>query len=475
MAAALRVRTRPAGRIAAARILPRRIGTAGALALLLAMTGCATYHRLPLAQHASLAAGLNALDTRVPAVSRTDPPDNIDVARPLGISAIGLLAVLNDPGLRSEWGQIGVAQAGLLQATLLPNPSVGLGFAALLSGPASTPSYAASLSQDITALVTYHARVRAAQASVAAVNAALLWQEWQVAQKARLLALNIWYGGRAIMLTRRELHLISNEVAQARAATAAGNLALTALAPLLAAEASAEQALITLNIDQIRQWQALDALLGLEPDVRFAIAEPDLPRTPPLRPLIERLPRVRPDLVALQLGYRSSEASVRAAILGQFPAFVLGGTWNSDTSNVRSFGPTATFDLPIFNRNQGRIAQARATRLLLHEQYLARLDSAVGTVRGLAEQEHRLQADLRQSRAAAAEAARLARTARAAYAQGNLDQRSLTDYETTALQRALEVVALERSIGEDKITLGVELAIGLPAARIVPSGRTRVE
>ena len=62
--------------------------------------------------------------------------------------------------------------------------------------------------------------------------------------------------------------------------------------------------------------QALDALLGLEPDVRFAIAPPRLALTPSLRPLIARLPQARPDLVALQLGYRSTEATVRAAILG---------------------------------------------------------------------------------------------------------------------------------------------------------------
>lgn len=440
------------------------------------VAGCATYHPLPLAQHAELGSSLSALDTHVPAIAPGDPPRSIDVSRPLDIAEVGLLAVLNDPDLRSEWGDLGVAQAGLLQATLLPNPSATLGFAALLGGPGSTPSYAASLSQDIASLVTYHSRVSAARAHVEEVNATLLWQEWQVAQKARLLALDIYYGDQSLELTRRELKLIEAEVQQAQAATASGNLTLAASAPLLSAKASAEQALVTLSLAQIKQWQSLNALLGLEPDVRFAIAAPALPPPPsPIDPLIARLPQARPDLIALQLGYRSSEASVRATILGQFPAFLLGGTWGSDTSGVRSAGPTVTFDLPIFNRNQGKISESRATRLSLHEQYLARLDGAVGSVRGIAAQEQALSENLIQVHEAARAADQQAHTARNAYAQGNLDQRSLTDYETTALQRALEVVDLERSIDEDKVALSVELGLGLPATRIVPSNQTGSE
>ena len=440
------------------------------------MTGCATYHAQPLAQHARLASSLSELDTEVPATTRNDPPQRINVRRPLTIAEIGLLAILNDPDLRSEWGEIGVAQADLLQASLLPNPSATLGFAALLGGPGSTPSYAASLSQDIASLVTYRARVQAARTHVGEVNAALLWQEWQVAQKAQLLALNIYYGERSLALTTRTLRLVSVEVQQVQAATAAGNLALTAVAPLLVAQASAEQALVTLNVAQIKQWQSLNALLGLEPNVRFDIVAPELlPPPSPLDPLISRLPQRRPDLVALQLGYGSTEANLRAAILGQFPAFLLGGTWGSDTTDVRSAGPTVTFDLPIFNRNQGKIAETRATRLVLRQQYLARLDGAVGTVRGIAGQEYALSGYLRLARQAADAAQRLARTARNAYAQGNLDQRALTDYETTALQRDLEVIDLQRSLGEDRIALNAELGLGLPVTRIVPSNRASVE
>jgi outer membrane protein TolC len=361
-----------------------------------------------------------------------------------------------------------------LQATLLPNPSASFSYGALLGGPGITSAITASLAQDIAALIVHDARVRSARARVYQVDADLLWREWQVAQKARQLAVDLYWGERAIALTRRESELIAGEIAQVRTAIAAGNLTIAALSPLLAAQAAAAQSLAAQQLARLKDWQALDALLGLVPNVRFAIARPVFgPLPPDLDRLAASLPQRRPDLVALRFGYRAAEENVRAAILGQFPAFTLGPAYGSDTSAIVTLGPSFTFALPIFDRNQGRIAETRATRLLLRAQYRARLDAALGTVRALRAQLGQVAADLARARKAAAAARALAATARRAYAEGNLDQRSLTDYETTALRRALQVVALARTRGEDRVFLSVELGLGLPRTRIAPPERMR--
>ncbi|MGH8303000.1 MAG: TolC family protein, partial [Steroidobacteraceae bacterium] len=225
---------------------------------------------------------------------------------------------------------------------------------------------------------------------------------------------------------------------------------------------------------QLQGWQQLDALLGLEPDVRFAIAAPAVaPMPPDMTALIAHLPERRPDLVALQLGYHSADETVRSAIIGQFPAFVAGYAWGQDTTNVRSGGPTASFDLPLFDRNQGQVAQARATRLQLHEQYEARLDAAVGASKGIITQIQRLTSDAHDAEAAADIAEAQSRAAQQAYAQDTLDQRSLADFQSTALQRRIEAIALERSLGEARITLTVDLGLGLPRTRIAPLGNSR--
>jgi cobalt-zinc-cadmium efflux system outer membrane protein len=453
------------------RVLRTAAAALGSAALL---AGCALYHPLPLAGKPDLAGGLAALRTELPPTRPGQAPRRIAVDRPLDIDDVGWLAVLNDPQLRSERGRMDLAQADLLQTSLLPNPSASVSWQALLAGTDFTSAWTASLTQDVKAIITYHTRVKSAHYALDQVNADLLWREWQVAQNARLLALDIYWGGKALRLGRREMRLFDEEVKDVRAAAAAGNLALTALAPLLAAQASAQQFLSSLELTQLKSWQQLDALLGLEPQARFAIARPALPPMPAdIGPLLARLPERRPDLVALRLGYNSADEDVRTAIIGQFPAFSLGPAWGDDTANNRTVGPTATFDVPVFDRNQGQIAQARATRLLLHEQYQARLDQAVGAARGLAITMARLKGYVREARRAAAEADRLSRAARQAYAQGDLDQRSLADYETTALQRQIEAMALERSLGEARIAMTIELGLGLPQTRILPAVNPR--
>ncbi len=454
------------GRFAFARPLLRVVSAALAGASLLG--GCAFYHALPLAHAPDLAGGLSGLRTQVPGPAPGEASRRIDTDAALTLTDVGLLAVLNDPQLRAQRGEMDLAQAGLLQASLLPNPSASVNYAQLVGGHDITnAAWTASLTQDVKAILTYHTRVKSARFLTRQVNADLLWQQWQVAQKARLLALDLYWGGVAVDLSRREVATVGLEVRQARKAAQAGSLALTALAPLLAAKASADQTLASLSLSQLQNWQALDALLGLEPNVRFTLAAPSLAPLPKdLRPLLASLPDRRPDLVALKLGYRSADEDVRTAIIGQFPAFLLGAAWGQDTGNVRSVGPTATFDLPIFDRNQGQIAIARATRLTLHEQYQARLDAAVGAVKGLAAQIRRLKRDVSVAQHAAAAAAVLSSSAQRAYALGAIDQRALADYETTALNRELEAVTLARALGEADIVMTVELARGLPETRI---------
>lgn len=450
----------------------RRGALAAALGGGTLLGGCALYHPLPLPSKPDLVGQLSSLRTEAPAARPGEASRRIDVEKPLGLDDVGLLAVLNDPELRSERGQVDLAQANLLQSSLLPNPSASVSFAPILGGTDVAPAWTAALSQDIKSILTYHTHKKSARFQAQQVNADLLWQEWQIAQKARLLALDLYYGQQSLDLNRRELDLLDEEVKAVQRAIQARNLDLTALAPLLTAKAAAEQAAASLGLTQLQSWQSLDALLGLDPTVRFAIATPSLPPLPAnLTALLTNLPDRRPDLVALQLGYRSADEDVRTAIIGQFPAFALGGQWGQDTTNVRSAGPAATFDLPIFDRNQGQVAQTRATRLLLHEQYQARLDDAFASVSGLDAQIRRLTEDLDAASDAAAAAERMSQSAQKAYAEGSMDQRSLADFETTALERRIEALALARSLGETRITLTVELGLGLPQTRIAPPAK----
>ncbi|MHB8743794.1 MAG: TolC family protein [Sulfuricaulis sp.] len=446
----------------------------GAIGIALSLGGCATYHALPLADSANLKARLEQLNLTVPSGGSNSVPTRISSEKPLSPDEVGLVAVLNSPSLASQPGQLSAARAGLLSATLLPNPSLGVDYGFYLRGPATSNSLTASISEDIRSIVTYRPRVQAAKARVGQVKADLLWQEWQVAQRARLLAVDIYANERELEIRGKELDLLDKEVNQVRTATLAGNLALSVEAPLLAVQASAQIAIAATRMTLMKDWQDLDALIGLDPSVRFTIAAPTPLRLPDnINPLIETLPKRRPDLVALQLGYDAADQDVREAILGQFPAFTIGPAGGWDTSRVYSIGPAISMDLPIFNRNQGKIASARATRVQLHADYQARLDDAVSTSNSLLARIQAIKSDLKRSRSASEEAGSLADSALRAYKEDNLDQRSLTDYQTTALERQLDTLNYQRALDENTLALSIELATGLPETILVTSDKVK--
>lgn len=440
-----------------------------ALILAVALSGCAGYQAEPLGTHSNLASSVAALNRTVPSTNANQPAVILPATQAFSIDEIGLLAILNDPDLASEYGQVEQARAALITATTLPNPQLGLGFFALLGGPGSTPAYAVSLSQDITSLITYRPRAAAARAAFGSVNAQLLWQEWLVAQQARLLAVDIYGSDQEINIRTQELSVLTSELAQVHQAATAGNFDLSDEAPLSAAVAGAESELATAQLTRQQSWQSLDALLGLQPSVRFDILPPAVAAPPAdMASLMASVPERRPDLLALQLGYAAADDQVRAAILAQFPALSLGPAFGSDTSNVRSLGPQATIDLPIFDRNQGGVAGARATRDVLHAQYQAELDSTAGTVQSLGTNIATLESDLSRARIAATEAQGALDQANRAYSKNSVDQRALADYQTTALERDLDVINFQSQLDADRLALEIELGLGLPQMRIAP-------
>src|SRR6202035_2272056 len=88
-----------------------------------ALSGCATYEPLPLdtASH---------LKHRLADIDHT----GVDIGRPLSVDDVTLLAVRNNPDLVSARFQRGVAQAQVLLAGILPNPSISASYQFLIPG-----------------------------------------------------------------------------------------------------------------------------------------------------------------------------------------------------------------------------------------------------------------------------------------------------------------------------------------------------
>lgn len=433
----------------------RRATTLLPMALL---AGCAHYTALPLPTQPSLA-------------ERVDQwPQAPATATPLSVSQVVALALANNPELKAARLADGIAQGTTRQARLLPNPQVTGAFLPLLSGVGTVPAWNIGLAQNIRAIVTYRAHVRAAQDTQQQIAADIVWQEWQVAGQARQLAADIILGEQARPTYAETVALMAERNARLEQAMTHGHATLSMLTPDRAALQMARMALETLDQHQLALRQQLNALLGLRPDVHLTLAPAlDLPAfdAAALRASLPSLPDRRPDLIALRFGYASADEGVREAIAAQFPDLMLGGGASSDNSHVINAGPNVALGLPVFDRNQGQIAIARATRAQLRAIYDARLSAVVGEVEGLLAQQAQIAKQLERVRAELPAARQAAGHAAAALDAGAIDERAYVDLVVNRFAKEQEFMTLQTAAIDRQIALQTLTGQGLPT---MPAG-----
>jgi len=183
-----------------------------------------------------------------------------------------------------------------------------------------------------------------------------------------------------------------------------------------------------------------------------------------MREQFDSVSRRRPDLVALQLGYRAQEATLRAAVLAQFPPLAIGYDASQDNSRVRNGGPAVNFTLPVFDHNQHNVAIARATREQLHQEYTVRLATAHDDVDALLAQYAQLDAQRQALAPAADDAVRAASQADHAAQAGLIDVRNATDLRVAAINRQLAQLAIEQAMLEQQAALELLVGRGMPTS-----------
>src|SRR5258708_38868166 len=99
-----------------------------------ALAACASYQSLPLATHVHLKHKRAELDH-----------SGVRIDQPLSVYDVAVLAVLNNPDLLAARAQRGVARAQVLEAGLLPNPSISASYAFLPIGAAIVDAVAVSV------------------------------------------------------------------------------------------------------------------------------------------------------------------------------------------------------------------------------------------------------------------------------------------------------------------------------------------
>jgi len=444
------------------------------LFFLIPLSGCASYHPLPL----SNASGQQRLRTpaakalKIAAAQLHHPllaPVPLNLRSGIGPDQAAILAVILNLKLRADRDRRGLAAAQLIQAGILPNPSIGYtrDFVTGGSTAGTVTAFGFTGSWDISALASHGAKVAAARANAQAISLDVAWTEWQTAVAAKLALYRVVALEAELIRAKQIASDQQQTVDTLRAAVDRHEKSVLDLAAAQASREDARATVLTLEQERDRQRIELKKAVGVLPETELPIEEGvALPSELRLSEgeLVAGLENRRLDLVGLRQGYQSQEQTVRAAVLAQFPKVVLGfNPHSSDTTNVHTAGFGITIDLPIFDRNQGNIAIETATRQKLFDEYAARLFEARSDIATAV-------ADIRSlnRQVAAAEAAlpvlqHLVDIAKEASDQGAADVLGYFQAKTNLNQKSLQIIKLKQQLVDSRIAL--ELASGryLPA------------
>jgi outer membrane protein TolC len=349
--------------------------------LLGGLAGCVSYQPQPLAPVQSekdfRARSLNDPGLRE-FVQRnfTNPP----VAWPPGefdLKSLTLAALYFHPDLQAARGRIAAAQAAEVTAGARPNPSVSLLPTWVVDSYAGEPPwlFGASLDVPIETAGKRQKRLEAARQTTRAARLAFAQTAWNVRSRLRGALVEYFGAQPALELFRSEARVrgqLTNMLAQRLAAGEASRFEAAA------AQMDSLNATIALRAAETRAAQArlaVAAALGLPAsavaDLPLAWTDFDAPRKDVSIESLQSAGLVnRLDVQRALAEYAAVDAALRLEIAKQYPDLHLTPGYEFDQGEHKfSIGPS--FTLPIFDRNQGPIAEARAKRDALAADFLA--------------------------------------------------------------------------------------------------------
>ena len=340
--------------------------------VLIVLSGCATYHAQPIAP----AALMNAFEART-----LDNPDlRRYVAAHCGdagacapgvwdLNTLTLAAFYFSPALDIARAKHGISEAAIQSAGQHPNPALQLPLGYTSNAKTGESPYTFGLGLDIPIETAGKRGYRVAQAqqlsNAARFNIGNV--AWQVRSRLRSHMLNLHAATRGARILEQQIAAQLQIVAMLDKRLAVG----AASAP----EVNQAHIALTRNrIDLARvQQQRQDeraqiaAVIGLPAgalaniQISFEVFErlyPDIPADDARRQAILN----RADVLAALSEYEASQAALQLEIVRQYPDIHIGPGYTFDAGAHKFLLPVSGIALPLFNQNQGPIAEATARR-----------------------------------------------------------------------------------------------------------------
>ncbi len=381
----------------------RRWRAAALLGVAAALTGCASYTAKPIVP-SNTAAALERRALDEPALAQF-----IEVALPerataggspnWDLSTLTLAALYFHPEMEVSRAKLALARAGVKTASQYPNPTLSLSpgqYPALIEASAWTVGFLVNFVLETAG--KREKRIEQARNLVEAARQDIATAAWQVRGGVRSALLDLWAAEARLRLVERRQTVQAQVVTLLEGRFVAGE---TSALDVARERINLSQARLSLRDTERQAAEArarLAAALGvpvraIEP-VKLSLGSFDRPaETPDVNDLAagqirRKALQERTDVLGLLAEYEATQSALRLQIAKQFPDITLGPGYTYDQGfDLYTFD--LSVELPIFNQNQGPIAEAEARRkeaaarfVALQAKIIGDIDRAIASYRG---------------------------------------------------------------------------------------------
>jgi len=333
----------------------------------LLVTGCATVNPQKDYDHAN---NMSEARTGHPIIWQQTEDDRLEVEQAVRKLLIGDLtpdkavriALMNNRDLQAKFEMLGIARADVVQAGLFTNPSLS----ALFQFPFASTNGGTSADVDfiftLSDLWNVPIRKKISANDAQQVTLQIVSEVIQTAAKTKSVYNDYLLQTELKKFTRKNVSLYENDLKTANRHHEAGLVNDIFLYILKNSLYNEQLALARINADIKSTHAKLMRLLGLNPFNENVTINGELPNVKPVRltknDAWNYAFKYRIDLKIARLQIQQTQYILKLQKAKVFGDIGLGPGYTRELDRAQKLGPLLSFQLPIFNQNQGGIARA---------------------------------------------------------------------------------------------------------------------
>jgi cobalt-zinc-cadmium efflux system outer membrane protein len=406
------------------------------------------------------------------------PPSSWD------FTTLTLAAFYYHPDLDVARAKCEIAEAGIITAGSIPNPNVDFIPQYATNAASSVSPWILSLTLDIPVETAGKRGYRIAQAEhlSRAARLDIATVAWEVRGRLRKSLLGFYAADQTEIILKRELAIQEDLVKLMERRLAVGEVSQP---DVTLAHISVDQVRVSLREVEKQKAEAyvqianalglpMIALNGVE--IAFAFLERSPPEIPSADVQRQALLN-RADILSALSEYAASQSALQLQIAKQYPDIHLGPGYEYDQGeNKWAIGVSVT--LPVFNQNQGPIAEAEARRKGVEARFIALQAQVIGEVDGALAGYRAALKKLEVADSLVCDKEKQVRSVQAMFNVGEADRLALLSVRlqlvTTMLSRLNALVEAQQSLGllEDALQRPLDPLESFP---IVPEAEPRTK